>query len=78
MAVKRICEVILRDEKSILPISTLMEGAYGIRDVVLSMPSIVGKDGVEMQVPIALSEQELKSLQESADLLKEVIDGISL
>ena len=42
------------------------------------MPSIVGKDGVEMQVPIALSEQELKSLQESADLLKEVIDGISL
>ena len=63
MAVKRICEVILRDEKSILPISTLMEGAYGIRDVVLSMPSIVGKDGVEMQVPIALSEQELKSLQ---------------
>ncbi|RKI42803.1 L-lactate dehydrogenase [bacterium D16-51] len=77
MAVKRICEVILRDEKSILPISTLMEGAYGIRDVVLSMPSIVGKDGVEMQVPIALSEQELKSLQESADLLKEVIDGIS-
>ncbi|HBI61899.1 MAG TPA: L-lactate dehydrogenase [Lachnospiraceae bacterium] len=78
MAVKRICEVILRDEKSILPISTLMEGAYGIRDVVLSMPAIVGKDGVEMQVPIALSEQELKSLQESADLLKEVIEGISL
>lgn len=78
MAVKRICEVILRDEKSILPISTLMEGAYGIRDVVLSMPSIVGKDGVEMQVPIALSEQELKSLQESADLLKEVIGGLSI
>lgn len=77
MAVKRICEVILRDEKSILPISTLMEGAYGIRDVVLSMPAIVGKDGVEMQVPIALSEQELKSLQESANVLKEVIDGIS-
>ncbi len=78
MAVKRICEVILRDEKSILPISNLMEGAYGIRDVVLSMPAIVGKDGVEMQVPIALSEQELKSLQESADILKEVIDGLSL
>lgn len=78
MAVKRICEVILRDEKSILPISTLMEGAYGIRDVVLSMPAIVGKDGVELQVPIALSEEELKSLQESAALLKEVIEGISI
>lgn len=78
MAVKRICEAILRDEKSILPVSTLMEGAYGIRDVVLSMPAITGKDGIEMQVPIALSEEELKSLQQSAALLKEVIEGISL
>ncbi len=76
MAVKRICEAILRDEKSILPVSTLMEGAYGIRDVVLSMPAIVGKDGIEMQVPIALSEAELSQLQESADLLRGVIDGI--
>jgi len=76
MAVKRICEAILRDEKSILPISTLMEGAYGIRDVVLSMPAIVGKDGIEMQVPIALSEAELSQLQESAGLLRNVIDGI--
>lgn len=78
MAVKRICEAILRDEKSILPVSTLMEGAYGIRDVVLSMPAITGKDGIEMQVPIALNEEELENLQKSAALLKEVIEGIAL
>lgn len=78
MAVKRICEVILRDEKSILPISILMEGAYGIRDVVLSMPTVVGKDGAETQVPISLNDDELKRLSESARLLRDVIDGLGL
>lgn len=78
MAVKRICEVILRDEKSILPVSVMMEGAYGIRDVVLSMPAVVGKDGVETQVPIALDEGELGRLQESSEVLHEVIAGLDL
>lgn len=76
MAVKRICEAILRDEKSILPVSSLMEGAYGIHDIVLSMPAIIGKDGIEMQVPISLNDQELSNLQESAHVLQEVIEGI--
>ena len=78
MAVKRICEVILRDEKSILPVSVLMEGAYGIRDVVLSMPTVVGKDGAETQVPIALDDEELKKLQESSEVLHDVIAGLDL
>ena len=78
MAVKRICEVILRDEKSILPVSVMMEGAYGIRDVVMSMPAVVGKDGVETPVPISLNEEELRKLQASAELLKEVIAGLDL
>ena len=78
MAVKRICEVILRDEKSILPLSVMMEGAYGIRDVVLSTPVVLGKDGVETQVPIALNQDELKRLQGSAETLREVIADIEL
>lgn len=78
MAVKRICEAILRDEKSILPVSFMTDGAYGIRDVVLSMPAIVGKNGVEMQVPIALNTEELTKLQESAKLLSEIMDGLDV
>lgn len=78
MAVKRICEAILRDEKSILPVSYMMDGAYGIRDVVLSMPAIVGKNGVEMQVPISLDTEELTRLQESATLLQEVVNGLEI
>ena len=47
VSIRRICEVILRDEKSILPISNMMHGEYGIDDVVLSMPCVVGRDGIE-------------------------------
>lgn len=78
MAVKRICEVIVRDERSILPVSTAMNGAYGIDGVVLSMPCIVGKSGIETQVPIQLTEDEIKDLQKSADTLKEIYTTIEL
>ncbi len=76
VAVKRICEVIVRDEKSILSVSSLMHGEYGIEGVCLSMPAIVGADGLETKVPISLDEDEIKALQESAKTLKEVVDTI--
>ena len=78
MSVKRICEAIVRDEKSILPISSMMHGEHGISDVVLSMPAIVGKDGIETQVPISLSEEEEAKLRASADTLKRVIAGLDI
>lgn len=78
MAVKRICEVIVRDEKAILPVSTSMHGAYGIKDVVLSMPCIVGADGIEAQVPIVLNDEETKKLQDSAKILKETLNTLEL
>ena len=73
MSVKRICEAIIRNEKSILPISSMMNGQYGIKGISLSMPAIVGKDGVETQVPIQLSEKEISDLQKSAKTLQEVL-----
>ena len=78
MSVKRICECIMRDEKSILPISTIMHGEYGIENIALSMPAIVGVNGVETHVPISLNEEEAQKLKESADALKAVIDGLEL
>lgn len=74
MSVKRICEAIVRDEKSILPISSIQHNNYGISDVALSMPAIVGRDGVECTVPYELSKKEVEALQESAKTLREVID----
>ena len=73
MSVKRICEAIIRDEKSILPISTMLHGEYGISDVVLSLPCIVGRDGYETKVPIDLDQEEVSRLHESANTLKEVL-----
>lgn len=72
MAVKRICEAIVRDEKSVLPISSMMHGEYGLTDVVLSMPAIVGENGVEHVVPVSLDEDEQKRLWNSARVLKEI------
>ena len=73
MAVRRICEAIVRDEKSILPVSNLMHGEFGITDVALSMPAIVGENGVEKLVPISLDDEELEKLRESADTLKKIL-----
>lgn len=78
MSVKRICEVIMRDEKSILPVSHMIHGVYGIDDVVLSMPVIVGADGIESDIPINLSGEEALKLKESADALKSIIDTLEL
>jgi len=72
MAVKRICEAIVRDEKSVLPVSNMMHGAYGIDDITLSMPAIVGKNGVELQMPISLDGNEALALKASADMLKKI------
>jgi L-lactate dehydrogenase len=72
MAVKRICEAIIRDEKSVLPVSNMMHGAYGINNITLSIPAIVGKNGVELQMPISLDGNEALALKASADLLKKI------
>ncbi len=74
MSVRRICEAIVGDEKSILPLSTMMHGEYGIADVVLSMPCIIGKNGCETKVPITLDQEEVTALHESAATLKKVLD----
>ena len=76
MAVKRICEAIIRDEKSVLPVSSIVNGLYGINDVALSMPAIIGKDGVEDLVPIRLSAEEHKKLLQSAEVIRKVINDV--
>lgn len=78
VAVRRICEAIIRDEKSVLPVSSIQHGAFGIDGVALSMPAIVGKNGVEKQIPIKLNEKEQMELRKSADALKEVLKSIDL
>lgn len=71
LAVNRIVEAILRDENTILTVSCLMQGEYGIDDVYLAVPTILNSTGIVRIVnPVINDEEELKRLQESAKVLK--------
>ncbi|MFD3158111.1 L-lactate dehydrogenase [Haloimpatiens sp. FM7330] len=69
-AVARIIKAIVTDEHTVLPLSTLYTGEYGIEDVYMAAPCIVGNSGVKNLLEIDLSQEELKNLQKSAEVLK--------
>ena len=56
----------------------MMHGEYGSEGMCLSMPAVVGSEGVETHVPITMNEEETKKLQESAATLKGIIEDIKL
>jgi L-lactate dehydrogenase len=64
------------DQKRILPVSSLVNGTYGMRDVCISVPTVVGRAGVESQLEIDLWPKEISSLQHSANVLRETIDQV--
>lgn len=78
LALKRIVEAILRDENSVLPVSTLINDYYGVNDVCLSIPSIVNRNGVEKFLKLELSSQEQEQFRHSANSLKRIIKQIKL
>jgi L-lactate dehydrogenase len=67
---------IVHDKKAVLPVTHLMEGAYGITDVCLSMPAVVGSSGIAGRLCIELNEEEQKSLKHTATVLKETFASI--
>ncbi|MCI1965167.1 MAG: L-lactate dehydrogenase [Oscillospiraceae bacterium] len=78
MSVRRIAECIMRDERSILPVSSLIGGHYGLNGICMGVPTIVGSDGVERVVDIGLSGDEQLKLMHSAQELQKVLAGIDL
>ncbi len=76
LAVRRIVEAILRDENSVLSVSSLMEGYYGVRDVCVSLPTIVNENGIAKVLELPLSDQEIKAFQHSANTLKELLKEV--
>lgn len=78
MAVKRICECIVRDEKSVLSVSNRLQGEYGIEGVALSTPCVLGSSGIEVRMPPSLNYREQAQLKDSANQLKEVIASLKL
>lgn len=78
LALVRIVGSILRDENSVLTVSTLLDGYYGISDVCLSVPVILNGSGVSRTLEIVLDESEMGKLRASADVLKAVIKKLDI
>jgi L-lactate dehydrogenase len=66
-----IVEAVLRDQHTVMTVSSPLSGQYGVKDISISMPAIVGRLGVEEVINLPLSEAELKAFQASAQTLKE-------
>jgi len=78
LSVRRIVEAIFGNEHAILTLSSLFTGEEGIKDVYLSMPCIIGSEGIRQILPIPLGTSELSALQHSASVLKKLIEEAPL
>ena len=78
MAVCHLCSLLVAGDDSIITISAMLHGEYGIDDVCISIPHIVGPNGVQGKVPVKLTEDEVAQLKKSADVLKNIIKDIEL
>lgn len=74
--VLRIVDSIVRDQNSILSVSTLVEGHYGLSDICLGVPSVIGACGVKSVLDIPLSSDEYAALHASAKALKQALEGL--
>jgi L-lactate dehydrogenase len=75
-AVREVVESVARDSRRVLPVSTLQQGLYGVRDVCLSVPTVVGCGGARLQVELPLTTKERLGIQQSARVLREIIDQV--
>ncbi|OGH09620.1 MAG: L-lactate dehydrogenase [Candidatus Levybacteria bacterium RBG_16_35_6] len=73
VVISQLVHSVLNDTKRIFPVSTVLHGEYGLDDVSLSVPSELGKEGVEKILEIPLSNEEKKQMENSANILKELI-----
>jgi L-lactate dehydrogenase len=73
IAIRDVIHAVLLNKQSLLPVSSLIQGTYEIRDICLSVPSVVSRKGVEKHVEIKLWPKEQMALQQSARALKETL-----
>ena len=78
IAIREVIHAVLLNKKSLLPVSSLVQGAYEIRDICLSVPSVVSRRGVEKHVEIKLWPKEAMALQHSARALKETLAKVRM
>ena len=76
LSLTRIIEALIRDQKSVLTVSTLMDDYYGLNDVCLSLPCVIGSGGVEEILRLRLPDDEQEALRRSAKTIRDTIERI--
>ncbi len=76
--VSYICKAILGNTNTVMSVSTMMHGEYGVSDVCLSTLNVIGKNGVHAKVNPVLTDEEVEKLRHSADVLKSTIKDLGI
>ncbi len=78
LALVEICEAVLRDENSVLTISSLLNDYLGVSDVYLSVPVIINREGVARLIELELTPEELQAFQGSAQVVRRTITELAV
>jgi L-lactate dehydrogenase len=76
LSIREVVHALALDNRRILPVSTLQTGCYGLRDVCLSVPTVLGCGGVRQQIELPLAQKERLGLLQSAQVLRETIKQV--
>lgn len=76
-SVAQMVEAILRDKNRLIPCCVLADGHYGLKDVYIGLPCVLGKDGLKKVVDLKLTDEESAALKKSADSIRENIDQMN-
>lgn len=77
-AIATIVEAILRDTKSVIPVSTLLEGEYGASDLCIGVPAVIGLDGLERIIELSLNEDEIKIFDKGVVDIQQALQSIGI
>lgn len=74
MALARIVESIINDENAVFSTSSYLDGEYGLKDIYIGVPTVVGKDGAKWVIEVPLTDTENERMHESAKTLKDILN----
>jgi malate dehydrogenase len=77
-AIATIAEAIIRDKKSVIPVSTLLEGEYGAHNLCIGVPAVIGSNGLDKIIELRLNDYEKKIFNKGVLDVKEAIESIGL
>src|SRR5713226_6158364 len=76
LSIREVVHALALDSRRVLPVSTLQQGAYGVRDVCLSVPTAIGGGGARQHIDLELIQKERLGIQQSAKVLRETIEQV--